>query len=67
MLTEQDAFTLASPKTRHKLNTLFTGANQIDRLVTGMAKAIKSKDDAIEYARTLVELFFKGFTRQSST
>jgi predicted nucleotidyltransferase len=66
-LLGQDAFTLASPETRHKLNTQFTDANQIDRLVTDMAKAIKSKDDAIEYAHTLVELFFKGFTQQSSS
>lgn len=66
-LLGQDAFTLASPETRRKLNTQFTDANRIDRLVTDMVKAIKSRDDAIEYARTLVELFFKGFTQQSST
>lgn len=60
-LLGKDAFTLASPKTRNRLTTLGADTKLIERLVTDMSKAIKSKEDAIEYSRTLLEQFFKGF------
>ena len=65
-LLGRDAFILASPQTRHKLSTLFADANQIDRLVMDMSKAIKSKENAIEYSHTLLGLFFKGFAHLPS-
>ena len=60
-LLGRDALALALPTTRQYLERLFADPKRIEVLVTDMARAIRTRDDALEYSRTLLEQFLKGF------
>lgn len=65
-LLGHDAFRMSSPETQKRLKALSSDTHQIERLATDMSKAIKSKEAAIDYAHTLLRLFFKGFAHLQS-
>lgn len=60
-LLGRDASALALPNTRQHLEELFADPKRIESLVTDMSRAIRARDDALEYSRTLLEQFLKGF------
>jgi predicted nucleotidyltransferase len=60
-LLGNDASAIALPTTRRRLEELFTDPKRIEGLVTDMSRAIRARDDALEYSRTLLEQFVKGF------
>lgn len=61
-----DASALSTPGTREQLNALFQQPKLMERLVEDMAKALRPRQDALDYSSTLLEQFRKGFTEQTS-
>ena len=61
-LLGSDAFTLSSPETRGQLNALFAESSLMGRLVADMSRALRARDDALDYSRVLLEQFIKGFS-----
>ena len=66
-LLGMDASALTSPITISKLNALLSDPSLTNRLVTDMAKALRARDDAIEYARALLEQFKNGLLKSGGT
>lgn len=60
-LLGHDASAMALPATRQQLETLFAHPERVEGLVTDMSRAIRARDDALEYSRALLEQFVKGF------
>lgn len=60
-LLGRDAFALSSPQTRGQLNALFVKPSIMERLVTDMSRALRARDDALNYSRALLKQFHKGF------
>lgn len=65
-LLGRDASAMALPTTRQQLETLFADPERVEGLVTDMSRAIRARDDAVEYSRTLLEQFVKGFLSNQS-
>lgn len=61
-LLGHDASALSFPETRSKLNGLFTDSSLMERLVTDMSRAMRAREDALDYSRALLEQFIKGFS-----
>lgn len=57
-----DAAALSSPATQSQLDALFADRSIVARLVTDMSRAIRARDDALDYSRALLEQFLKGFS-----
>ena len=62
-LLGRDAFALATPITISKLEALFSNSSLTERLVTDMARALRTRDNPIEYALTLLEQFKNGLLK----
>lgn len=60
-LLGNDVATMASESTVAALEALLTGAIK-DRLIEDMARAMKGRTDAMDYAARLLEQFTRGFT-----
>lgn len=65
-LLGRDASAMALPATRQQLETLFADPERIEDLVTDMSRAIRARDDALEYSRALLEQFVKGFLHKQT-
>jgi predicted nucleotidyltransferase len=61
-LLGRDVATISSPEIRNELGQLLNDTKLTDRLITDMSRAIRVHDDALEYAKVLLEQFSKGFT-----
>lgn len=61
-LLGSDAFALSSPETRGQLNSLFAEPSLMERLEADMSRALRARDDALDYSRALLEQFIKGFS-----
>jgi predicted nucleotidyltransferase len=61
-LLGRDALAISSSETRDQLNALFAEPYRVERLVTDMARAIRTREDAQDYSRTLLDQFLKGFS-----
>jgi predicted nucleotidyltransferase len=66
-LLGRDASTLASKQTREQISNLLNDTPLTRRMVDDMARALLARDDALDYANTLLEQFRKGFTDQTTT
>lgn len=62
-----DAAVLSSPITRSQLNSLFADPSLIERLITDMSRAMRARDDALDYSRALLVQFLEGFAHKSTT
>jgi predicted nucleotidyltransferase len=60
-LLGSDASAMVLPTTRQHLEEFFADPKRIESFVTDMARAIRTRDDALEYSRTLLTQFMKGF------
>lgn len=58
-----DAYAVSSVDTRSQLNALFTKPALVDRLVIDMSRDIRMRDDAVDYSRSLLDQFLKGFNQ----
>ncbi len=56
-----DVKTIASIQTRNQMNELFARESFVERLVTDMSRAMRSREDALDYSRALLMQFVKGF------
>lgn len=59
-LLGNDAALMASEKTNRNLKDLLTGTMRM-RLIEDMARALRTREDALEYSRRLLDQFTKGF------
>lgn len=60
-LLGSDAFAMSSPETRKQLSALFADPPIMERLVADMSRALRGRDDALDYSKALLEQFIKGF------
>lgn len=60
-LLGRDASALGMPETRDQLNQLIATPSLMERLVTDMSRALRARDDALDYSRALLAQFLKGF------
>lgn len=60
-LLGRDAATMVLPGSRPHLDALLADQACIERLVTDMSRAIRTREDALAYARRLLEQFLRGF------
>lgn len=60
-LLGSDAAAMALPATQQQLERLFADPKRVDDLVTDMSRTIRAREDALDYSRTLLEQFLKGF------
>jgi predicted nucleotidyltransferase len=60
-LLGKDMAALASPQTRVQLQALLTDAHASQHLVNDMAKAWRSREDAVTYVEQLLNQFTQGF------
>lgn len=60
-LLGRDASAMALPATRRQLERLFAAPERVEGLVTDMSRAIRARDDALEYSSMLLKQFLKGF------
>lgn len=60
-LLGKDSFAISSVETSNRLSKLFNESNNIERLITDMAKGIRLREDAFEYSQALLEQFFEGY------
>ncbi|MHB1403765.1 MAG: nucleotidyl transferase AbiEii/AbiGii toxin family protein [Thiobacillus sp.] len=66
-LLGSDAFAMSSPETRGQLGALFAEPSLMGRLVADMSRALRARDDALDYSWTLLEQFIKGFSESTAT
>ncbi|MDP2783650.1 MAG: nucleotidyl transferase AbiEii/AbiGii toxin family protein [Sulfurimicrobium sp.] len=66
-LLGHDAAVLSSPATRSQLNSLLAKSPLVEHLVTDMSRAMRARDDALDYSRALLEQFLEGFAHKSIT
>ena len=60
-LLGKDLATTASQQTRVQLHALLSDVRTSERLINDMAKAIRSRDDAVTYVEQLLNQFTTGF------
>ena len=60
-LLGRDAFTLSSRETRRQLDAIFSQSALMARLLTDMARALRAREDALDYSGALLEQFLRGF------
>ena len=60
-LLGRDASSMALPATRQHLEKVLADPGCIEHLVIDMSRAIRARDDALEYSRALLAQFMKGF------
>lgn len=65
-LLGHDAAALTSPTTRSQLNSLLAESSLVERLITDMSRAMRTRDDALDYSRVLLEQFLEGFAHKSA-
>lgn len=65
-LLGHDAVALSSPATQSQLNSLLADSSLVERLVTDMSRALRARDDALDYSRALLGQFLKGFFHEST-
>ena len=65
-LLGRDASAMALPTTKQQLERLFAAPERIEGLVTDMSRAIRTREDALEYSRALLEQFVKGFSHNQT-
>ena len=65
-LLGRDTAALTMADTRAQLNELFATASLMERLVTDMSRALRARDDALDYSATLLAQFLKGFTHSAA-
>lgn len=65
-LLGSDAVAMALPTTRQQLEELFADPKRIEGLVTDMSRAIRARDDALEYSRALLAQFVRGFSKNQT-
>lgn len=65
-LLGRDASAMALPATRQQLGTLFADPARVEGLVTDMSRAMRAREDALEYTRALLGQFVKGFSHNQT-
>jgi predicted nucleotidyltransferase len=66
-LLGRDAFALSSRETRGQLAALFAESSLMERLEADMSRALRARDDGLDYSRVLLGQFIKGFSDQTTT
>lgn len=66
-LLGRDAAALSSHETRSQLHSLLAERSLVERLITDMSRAMRARDDALDYSRSLLEQFLEGFAHKSTT
>lgn len=59
-----DVTAIASVQTRNQMNALFAEQTLLERLVTDMSRAMRAREDALNYSRALLNQFLNGFAHQ---
>lgn len=63
-LLGHDAAALSFPATRSQLNSLLADPVLVEQLVTDMSRAMRGREDSLDYSRALLEQFLEGFAHK---